>query len=49
MAERDKTYIFEDIKSRNEDILKIEASIRELHEIFQDIGMLVENQVISAV
>uniref|UniRef100_A0A914ECY0 t-SNARE coiled-coil homology domain-containing protein n=1 Tax=Acrobeloides nanus TaxID=290746 RepID=A0A914ECY0_9BILA len=44
MAERNKTDIFEDIKSRHADILKLEASIKELHEIFQDLSMLVENQ-----
>jgi t-SNARE complex subunit (syntaxin) len=49
MAERNKADIFEDIKSRHADILKLEASIKELHEIFQDLSMLVENQVISAV
>jgi t-SNARE complex subunit (syntaxin) len=35
MAERDKKILFEDVKSRHQDILKLEASIRELHEIFQ--------------
>uniref|UniRef100_A0A914DSG1 t-SNARE coiled-coil homology domain-containing protein n=1 Tax=Acrobeloides nanus TaxID=290746 RepID=A0A914DSG1_9BILA len=44
LAERDKKAIFEDVKSRHEDILKLEASIRELHEIFQDMSMLVESQ-----
>jgi hypothetical protein len=45
MAERDKKQLFEDVKSRHDDILKLEASIRELHEIFQDMAMLVESQV----
>ncbi|KAI6242727.1 putative syntaxin-3 [Aphelenchoides fujianensis] len=44
MAERDKKVLFEDVKSRHEDILKLEASIRELHEIFQDMAMLIESQ-----
>lgn len=45
MAERDKKQLFEDVRSRHEDILKLEASIRELHEIFQDMAMLIESQV----
>uniref|UniRef100_A0A915CW11 t-SNARE coiled-coil homology domain-containing protein n=1 Tax=Ditylenchus dipsaci TaxID=166011 RepID=A0A915CW11_9BILA len=44
MAERDKKILFEDVKSRHEDILRLEDSIRELHEIFQDMSMLVESQ-----
>lgn len=45
MADRDKRALFEDVKQRHEDILRLETSIRELHEIFQDIFMLVESQV----
>lgn len=45
LAEREKKQLFEDVKSRHDDILKLEASIRELHEIFQDMAMLVESQV----
>jgi t-SNARE complex subunit (syntaxin) len=44
MAERDKKNLFEDVKSRHDDILRLEASIRELHEMFQDMTMLVESQ-----
>lgn len=35
----------EEIQARHEDILKIEKSIRELHEMFVDMATLVENQV----
>lgn len=45
MAERDKKILFEDVKSRHDDIVRLEASIRELHEMFQDMAMLVESQV----
>jgi t-SNARE complex subunit (syntaxin) len=45
MADRDKKQLFEDVRSRHDDIMKLEASIRELHEIFQDMAMLVESQV----
>lgn len=34
-----------DIESRNTDILKLEKSITELHDIFMDMAMLVDNQV----
>lgn len=45
MADRDKKQLFEDVRSRHDDILELEMSIRELHEIFQDMAMLVESQV----
>ncbi|CAD5212021.1 unnamed protein product [Bursaphelenchus okinawaensis] len=44
MGDRDKKSLYEDVKSRHDDIIKLEASIRELHEIFQDMAMLVESQ-----
>lgn len=44
MAEREKKLLFEDVKSRHEDIVRLEKSIRELHDMFQDLTMLVENQ-----
>ena len=34
-----------DIEARHNDILKLEASIRELHDMFMDMAMLVESQV----
>uniref|UniRef100_A0A914N8L8 Syntaxin N-terminal domain-containing protein n=1 Tax=Meloidogyne incognita TaxID=6306 RepID=A0A914N8L8_MELIC len=39
-AEKDKKLLFEDVKSRHEDIIKLEGSIRELHEMFQDSEIL---------
>ena len=35
MAERDKKLLFEDVKSRHEDIIRLEKAIRELHDMFQ--------------
>ncbi|MEE6504423.1 hypothetical protein FKM82_005188 [Ascaphus truei] len=35
-----------EIESRHKDIMKLESSIRELHEMFMDMAMLVETQVI---
>ena len=34
-----------DIEARHSDIMKLENSIRELHDMFMDMAMLVENQV----
>lgn len=36
-----------DIEARHADIIKLENSIRELHDMFMDMAMLVENQVRS--
>ncbi len=33
-----------DIEARHNDILKLETSIRELHDMFMDMAMLVESQ-----
>jgi len=44
LATREKKALFEDVRNRHEEILQLEASIRELHELFQDIFMLVETQ-----
>lgn len=44
MAERDKRLLFEDVKCRHEDIVRLEKTIRELHDMFQDLAMLVESQ-----
>ena len=37
----------EDIEARHKDILKLEQSIKELHDMFMDMAMLVESQVVS--
>ena len=34
-----------DIEARHRDIIKLENSIRELHDMFMDMAMLVESQV----
>lgn len=34
-----------DIEARHADIIKLESSIRELHDMFMDMAMLVESQV----
>lgn len=36
-----------DIEARHKDILKLEESIKELHDMFMDMAMLVESQVCS--
>lgn len=35
-----------EIESRHKDIMKLETSIRELHEMFMDMAMFVETQVL---
>lgn len=37
-----------DIEARHQDIMKLEKSIKELHDMFMDMAMLVESQVISS-
>lgn len=44
LAQRDKKALYDEVKSRHEDILRLEASIRELHDLFQDMSMLLESQ-----
>ena len=34
-----------DIEARHQDIMKLEKSIKELHDMFLDMAMLVESQV----
>ena len=34
-----------DIEARHNDIMKLEQSIKELHDMFMDMAMLVESQV----
>jgi len=43
-ADREKKALFEDVRNRHEEILQLETSIRELHELFQDVFMLIETQ-----
>lgn len=37
-----------EIEARHKDIMRLESSIKELHDMFVDIAMLVENQVHTA-
>ena len=45
LAERGKQDLFEDVQSRHGDLLTLEAALRELHEIYQDIALLIDSQV----
>lgn len=38
-----------EIETRHNEIIKLENSIRELHDMFMDMAMLVENQVKSLI
>uniref|UniRef100_A0A0N4Z342 t-SNARE coiled-coil homology domain-containing protein n=1 Tax=Parastrongyloides trichosuri TaxID=131310 RepID=A0A0N4Z342_PARTI len=44
LGTREKQMLYEDVKSRQEDILRLEANIREMHDIFHDMQLLVESQ-----
>jgi len=37
--------MWRDIEDRHSDIMKLESSLRELHDMFQDIAVLVHSQV----
>ena len=39
--------MLQEIESRHEDLMKLENSIRELHDMFMDMAMLIENQVLN--
>ena len=45
MGEREKRMLFQEVKSRHDDIIMLEKSIRELAEMFQDVSMLVYSHV----
>lgn len=36
-----------DIEARHADIMNLETSIKELHDMFMDMAVLVESQVVS--
>lgn len=38
-----------EIEARHKDIMRLESSIKELHDMFVDIAVLVENQVHACV
>jgi len=40
--------MWRDIEDRHSDIMKLESSLKELHDMFQDLALLVENQVRAA-
>lgn len=45
LAHRDKQDLYDEVKLRHEDIIRLEASIQELHEMFNDMSLLVQSQV----
>ena len=45
MATQQAKQSLADIEARHRDIIKLENSIRELHDMFMDMAMLVESQV----
>jgi t-SNARE complex subunit (syntaxin) len=47
MDEQQARQTLADIEARHADIIKLETSIRELHDMFVDMAVLVESQVIK--
>lgn len=45
MDEQQARQTLADIEARHADIIKLETSIRELHDMFVDMAVLVESQV----
>lgn len=37
--------MWRDIEDRHSDIMKLESSLKELHDMFQDLAVLVDSQV----
>lgn len=45
LAERDKKALYDEVKTRHEDIVKLESSIKELHGLFVELATLIHSQV----
>lgn len=46
LAERDKKALYDEVKTRHEDIMKLESSIKELHGLFVELATLIQSQVL---
>ncbi|VDK69107.1 unnamed protein product [Onchocerca ochengi] len=44
LAERDKKALYDEVKTRHEDIVKLEGSIKELHGLFVELATLIQSQ-----
>ncbi|VBB25919.1 unnamed protein product [Acanthocheilonema viteae] len=44
LAERDKKALYDEVKTRHEDIAKLESSIKELHGLFVELATLIQSQ-----
>uniref|UniRef100_A0A7E4WA25 t-SNARE coiled-coil homology domain-containing protein n=1 Tax=Panagrellus redivivus TaxID=6233 RepID=A0A7E4WA25_PANRE len=44
MGDRERRLLYDDVQNRHKELQKLEASITELHEMFQDLYMLVDSQ-----
>jgi syntaxin 1A len=49
MDEQQARQTLADIEARHADIIKLENSIRELHDMFVDMAVLVESQVMRSI
>ncbi|VDN07391.1 unnamed protein product [Thelazia callipaeda] len=44
LAERAKKALYDEVRTRHEDIIKLESSVKELHNLFLGLATLIENQ-----
>ncbi|OZC10790.1 SNARE domain protein [Onchocerca flexuosa] len=44
LAERDKKALYDEVKTRHKDIVKLEGSIKELHGLFVELATLIQSQ-----
>lgn len=49
LAEQDKKALYDEVKTRHEDIVKLESSIKELHGLFVELATLIQSQVLRLV
>jgi len=45
MEKQEARQMWRDIEDRHSDIMKLETSLRDLHDMFQDLAVLVDSQV----
>lgn len=45
LAVADRKALFQEVQARHSEILALETSMRELHELFHDLHLLVQSQV----
>lgn len=44
LAERDKQALYDEVKTRHEDIIKLEGSLKQLNDLFLELSTLIQSQ-----